>query len=192
MTTHCPEELLPKVCEFLNYPYTEEGIIFSNWGPEGLSWNWNEDHTKRVHTDWVLHNPDNTTSVMHNVCRMTYWPRAQLSEMECNPNIVKDEIVTELRLCYHREDYMQHDYTLSRAVDMLLDVDEVSERDGILVDVESYVSENMFNFIRGDLDIDANWDNYVKTLERYKLGRAIELEQMAYDRYVQRVEEASK
>lgn len=44
----------------------------------------------------------------------------------------------------------------------------------------------------GDLDIDADWDNYVKTLERYKLGRAIELEQMAYDRYVQRVEEASK
>ena len=192
VTTNCPEELLPKVCEFLNYPYTEEGMIFSNWGPEGLSWNWNEDHTKRVHSDWVLHNPDNTTSVMHNVCRMTYWPRAQMNELECNPNIAKDEIITDMRQRYHGEDYMQHDYTLPRAVDMLLDVDEVSERDGILVDVEAYVSENMFNFIRGDLDIDADWDNYVKTLERYKLSRAIELEQTAYDRYLERIAEASK
>ena len=56
-----------------------------------------------------------------------------------------------------------------------------------MVDVESYVKEMMFKFIQGDADIEAEWDNYLKTLERYKLNEAIDITQGAYDRYVERL-----
>jgi len=38
ITTALYEEYIPLVCQFLDFCYSEEGQIYSNWGPEGLSW----------------------------------------------------------------------------------------------------------------------------------------------------------
>ena len=184
VTTHCDESLLPVVCQFLNYGYTEDGIIFANYGPLGISTYVKDDGTI-WYTDWVINNPDNETSVMHNVSRLHYWPRAALSDATCNPNVRRDEIVLELRTRFTVNPNYNHDYLLSTAV--TLTSEETADRADIMVDVESYVKEMMYKFIQGDADIEAEWDNYLKTLERYKLNEAIEITQGAYDRYAARL-----
>ncbi|MBO4377567.1 MAG: extracellular solute-binding protein [Clostridia bacterium] len=184
VTKHCDESLLPVVCQFMNYCYSEEGLVFSNWGPEGMTWEYNSEG-KRQHTDWVLNNPTHPTSIMHNVCRLHYWPHAQLSDLTCSANIIKDPVITEMRGRYAQAEYFQTDYYIPSAV--TLTAEEAEERDSILVDIEAYVSEMMYKFIQGDADIEAEWENYCKTLEHYRLNDAIQLEQDAYDRYVARL-----
>ncbi len=184
VTTKCDESLLPVICQFMNYCYTEDGILFSNYGPLDISTYIKEDGTI-WYTDWVINNPDNETSVMHNVSRLHYWSRAALSDATCNPNVRRDEVVLELRTRFTDNPNFNHDYLLSSAVS--LTVDENADRSDIMVNVESYVSEMMYKFIQGDVDIDAEWENYLKTLKQFKLDEAIEITQQAYDRYAERL-----
>ena len=94
-------------------------------------------------------------------------------------------MITEMRGRYAQAEYFQTDYYIPSAV--TLTAEEAEERDSILVDIEAYVSEMMYKFIQGDADIEAEWENYCKTLEHYRLNDAIQLEQDAYDRYVARL-----
>ena len=184
-TRHMDESLLPVFCQFMNYFYTDSGLITANYGPEGVSWDYDENGNIK-HNDWVMNNPDNTTSVMHNVCRFNYWPHAKLSGLKCNPNIIKDPVITELRGRYRGvNEYFNTDYILPYAVS--LTADEASDRDSIMTDVEAFVMEWTYKFIDGTADLDADWDSYVKELEHYKLGKAISITQDAYNRYLERL-----
>lgn len=182
ITTAVDEELLPVICQFMNYAYTDEGGIFTSWGPEGISWDWVDG--ERKHNDWVLNNPDSTTSVMHNVCRLNYWPRAKYPDAVCNPNVIKNEEVTELRKLYTWMDNFTTDWYISKAV--MLTADEGVKRDRLMTDIDTYVNEMMYKFIRGEVDIDAEWENYCKKLVTLGLDEAVEITQDAYDRYLSR------
>ena len=52
--------------------------------------------------------------------------------------------------------------------------------------VDTYVSEMSLKFIRGEADLETGWDAYVQQLAAYKLSRAVEITQGAYDRYLSR------
>ena len=61
-------------------------------------------------------------------------------------------------------------------------VDENNQLLTIVTEVLNAVSEYRVRFITGDLDIDAEWDNYVANIESLGLNKWIELYQTAYDR----------
>ena len=46
----------------------------------------------------------------------------------------------------------------------------------------SYHNESWVKFITGDLDVDADWDEYVATLERMGPERMLEIAQKVFDR----------
>jgi putative aldouronate transport system substrate-binding protein len=58
------------------------------------------------------------------------------------------------------------------------DVDEVAT---LKTDVNDYIKESTARFITGDLDIESDWDRYLKNFENLGLTRFIELMQKAYD-----------
>ena len=182
VTTAVDEKLLPVICQFMDYCYTADGAIFSCWGPEGISWDWVDG--ERKHNDWVLNNPNNTTSVMHNVCRLNYWPRMKYADATCNPNVIKDEVVREMRTRYTIMDNYQTDWYIPAGVSYT--AEEAADRDKIMTDVNTHVNEMMYKFIKSEADIDADWDNYSKTLEKFDLSEALDIVQTAYDRYMSR------
>ena len=182
ITTSCDEKLIPAICKFMNYCYTEEGAVFSCWGPEGISWDGYDEKGERKFTDWVVNNPTYTTSVMHNVCRLNYWPRAKYMDATCNPNVVKDPIVREMRRRYTVMDNYQTDWYIPAAVKYT--VEETEDRSEIMTNVETFTKESMFKFIKGDLSVETDWDDYVKTLANFKLDKAVEITQTAYNRYL--------
>ena len=61
---------------------------------------------------------------------------------------------------------------------------ETSERAIIVTDITNYFGNMVAQFVTGQLDIDAEWDNYLKKLDDMGLPRLLEIEQAAYDRYV--------
>ena len=61
---------------------------------------------------------------------------------------------------------------------------ESAERAIIVTDITNYFGNMVAQFVTGQLDIDAEWDNYLKKLDDMGLPRLLEIEQAAYDRYV--------
>ena len=56
ITTSCPEEQLITAIKFLNYGYSEEGIMYHNFGTEGVSYTIDEEGNAQW-TDVVLNDP---------------------------------------------------------------------------------------------------------------------------------------
>lgn len=62
--------------------------------------------------------------------------------------------------------------------------EEVEERGPVYKDITTYLKQARAQFITGELDLDKDWETYVNTLNQMNLGRLLEIEQAAYDRYV--------
>ena len=60
--------------------------------------------------------------------------------------------------------------------------DETDEYQALRTEILAYHNESWVKFITGDLDVDANWDEYVGTLERMGLERMLEIAQKVFDR----------
>lgn len=60
--------------------------------------------------------------------------------------------------------------------------DEASTVAALASDIEKYVTESRDRFIAGDLDIDADWDGYLKNLQQMGLDDYLEIQTAAHDR----------
>lgn len=60
--------------------------------------------------------------------------------------------------------------------------EELERRNTLTTDVIIYIEQAFGQFVVGELDIDTEWDSYLKTLERIGLSELLEIEQAAYDR----------
>ncbi len=61
--------------------------------------------------------------------------------------------------------------------------EEATERSGLYTDISAYLQQMKAKFITGELDIDAEWDNYVAKTKEIGVDRILEIEQAAYSRY---------
>ena len=58
---------------------------------------------------------------------------------------------------------------------------------GIMSDVNTYMEENVIKFIVGEKELnDANWNEYVQTVEQMNVASAMDCIQAAVDRYEDR------
>lgn len=63
---------------------------------------------------------------------------------------------------------------------VIYDESVLDERNSLIADLTLYVSNMQGQFITGVTDIDAGWDEYIKTLNEMGLPRLLEIEQEAY------------
>lgn len=62
--------------------------------------------------------------------------------------------------------------------------EELQERATLYTDIRNYLITAKAQFITGEKDIDASWDAHIKTLNEMGLERLLEIDQAAYDRYL--------
>lgn len=177
ITDNCPEEKYEAICRYYDFMYTEEGIRLGNYGIEGVSYYINADGLETF-TELMLHNPDGYTTV-------------QMMGVYCRNHSSGYTGIQEYN--YLRNYYMAN-YAASVASDIwsavpetsaprTLDAanyytaDEAEEITVIKTDVDTYFKEMRAKFIYGELDVndDAVWADYVKTMENYGLGRWTEI-----------------
>jgi putative aldouronate transport system substrate-binding protein len=60
--------------------------------------------------------------------------------------------------------------------------EEIEEMSLIKMTVMDYCNESIIRFVTGDLNIDRDWDNYIRQLKNVGLDRYLELLQSAYDK----------
>ena len=181
ITSTCEDPIT--AVKLLNYLYTDEGMILTNYGIEGVSYTKDENGNIK-YTDLVVKNPNYGTAVTHQLYRIHWAPNRKLADTTCNPNVTKRDDIVEGRLRYTQmTDTFNGDYKLPAGV--ALTTDENSERSSIMSNVNTYISEMRLKFITGAEPLDdASWANYIAKLKGMGLDRAIEITQNAYDRYL--------
>ena len=163
----------------LDYQFTEEGTIAGQYGKEGTSFTFDENGHP-FHTDLIINNPDSTIS--SSTAQELYM---------CNNVFGGKLIERETDVCddikKHHLDVWQEwgDWNLEGTLSYS-SLDS-AERAGLMTDCYTYVQEFYAKVIMGDIELnDATWNEYVETLNGYKIDRITELTQQAYDRYLQR------
>ena len=66
---------------------------------------------------------------------------------------------------------------------MTLTEDENEVYTDYWTEIDSYIAEKTAKYITGELDVEADWDTFVKDLENLHLQDVIDAYQSAYDRF---------
>lgn len=176
ITTACENyELAMKWCDFW---YTQDGVLLANYGIEGESFEFDEDGMPYI-TELVTNNPDGLslmdTQFMYttdSVCRINDITKSRSTYTEAG-QAARD--VWD----YNRDD--ANTYPSSAA----LTADEADEHSAIYSDINTYLQENIAQFITGAKSMD-QWDAFVEELYNMGIEDCIALKQDAYDRYLAR------
>jgi putative aldouronate transport system substrate-binding protein len=177
ITTSCKN--VEAAAHLLDYNYGQEGLLLANFGIEGVSYEMVDGEP--IFTDLVLNNPDgkSITDVM------SVYIRAHLS----GP-FVQDarELMQYYQLDEQRDAmtyWTQTDMGLYKMPPVTPVTEESEEIAQIINNVKTYNEEMEAKFIAGLTPL-SEFDAYIEQLKTFKLERAIEIYQEAYDRYMSR------
>lgn len=172
ITTSCEEPEL--ALQWLNYFFTEEGVLLCNYGEEGISYEFGADGTPEF-TDLILHNEDPELQ-FGNVTRL-YLLDEVLPTVYDQTRELAAYSEKEQEAISVWSDTKEARYTMPSVT---ISTEENEELSQILVDVETYASECIIKFIIGDLDL-GEWDRFVSTMKDLGIERCIEIYQEALD-----------
>ena len=164
---------------FLDWNYTEEGHNLNNFGIEGITYNWVNGYPQ--FTDYIFNHPQG-------------WPPSQ-AFMPYALAADSGPLIQDIR---YFEQYMDlpeqaealRIWAIPNIFRFMLppvtpSPTESTEFAQIMQAVNTYVQEMEFRFILGTEPL-TNWNNYVETINRMGINRAVELRQIALDRYNRR------
>lgn len=179
ITTNCTEEQLKVALAILNWGYTEEGMIYWNYGEEGVSFEYDENghpqftdmivnhelgesEARRIYTGAVTIVPASA-----QIWTKRYDPRSQetvdCTMMFCSNNISADYRVPTLT---YSDDVKQ-------------------ERNDLYNAIKSYVDEMALKFVTGEESLD-NYDEYEEQLKKLGVERLFEIMTEAYQDWAKR------
>lgn len=164
-----------RIVSMLDYLYTDEGFMLSNYGVEGETYNIVDG--KPVYTDKMIANeegvPMNIAFVKYAFSHGSFlrdWHR-------------EDSLFSEISIdaCKTWQDSADADYMLPAG--MSLTAKEGDDYAKIISDIETFVNESRMDFILGSVSLD-EFDAYVAQVESMGLEDALALQQAALDRYL--------
>ena len=180
ITSGCAENEIIAACKLLNYGFTQEGILYWNYGTEGVSYTINEEG-KPVFTDAILkHQLGATEALKQYTGAWSAGVTVQQLDMVYQKNA--PEAVEAV------QKWMKNSVSRERRVPSLLF--EESERD-ILTDLESkvdtYIEEMALKFVTGQESLsDKNWESYKKQVKDYGEDKMMKYYREAYKEHTER------
>lgn len=188
------------ICRLIDYLFTDEGYLFFSFGVEGKSY---------VLEDDGFGNMVPNDSALFDASKVPYENKSQ---WKWQANVImgagtafkrhpRDMFITnatdaELEKAINGDVLSYIDYALNeRSVRQTCDEyvytmpslvytdTEAGSRAALKTDLETYIKTMKAQFIRGEVDVDSEWDNFVKKLDEIGLKDFLSIEQAAYDRY---------
>ena len=182
ITNNLPEELMPVAVRWLDNFYTETSALVSVQGTEGTHWRFAEPGEVGIHGGQAL------------------WARLHLLDagqvdnvtfFQANPNfrdnnfrlgeVANRDIVEQETLLFDMT-VIQEPFRMSRDRIMpvvIFDEAQSAEISDLSVSLNAHVNESIARFIVGDLDIESDWDWFIRELDVMGLGRFLQLQQQA-------------
>ena len=188
--TEYPEAL----ARFIDYFYTEEGMLSATKGYDGVTFDMVQDDLLGSEVP-EMRIPDGYTSgeefrykgaILNEALNLVEKNIDRQAMFESDREVLeKPEFVEKYGWAARVIDaFKSDDVTGVEAYPVVsYTSDEVEERGAVYKDITTYLKQARAQFITGELDLDKDWDTYVNTLNQMNLGRLLEIEQAAYDRY---------
>lgn len=190
------------ICRLIDYPFSDEGQIFFQYGVEGQGFNYTTDSMGNKIPDttyaglWDSTKYDDASKwhvqeiEIGNALQMLVTSTAnKLIDAASDDELQKmidDEkhTYTQAALC---EQAIRRD-TTEKAVSMpfLVYTSEESEKRATLAtDIKNELTLAHGEFIRGerDIDDDATWENFKKSIDKLGIAELLAIDQAAYDRF---------
>ena len=177
ISTQCSD---PKLAiQYMDYLFSEEGHMLANYGIEGQTYT--IENGEPQFTDLILNNPQGFD---WQLCQSLY----------INPGFpclidlsVQEMTYTEAQKAAVPtwvDAYDSADETVPNERWLSYTPEESQHKADLQSDIETYQTEMRLKFITGQLDIDAEWDNYCTALEGMGIHTMEEINQAAVDRYL--------
>jgi len=167
--------------EYMNWLYTEDGILVSNYGIEGDAFEYDENG-KPQYTDIIMNAegmPPFVATFLHtSLVGTPYYNTTERKIASFSTEAEKECI-----------DVWATGRTGESIYQGKMNMTESAEYNQIAGDIITASSEQALRFITGDRSLD-EYDTFLADMEAMGLGRLIELKQAAYDRYLESLEEA--
>ncbi len=176
ITTSCSEEELITALKLLNYGYTEEGMMYWNFGTEGVSYTLNADGEPEW-TDLVLNDPDGMTQGMEKYSgtsgigiSVQMARLVQLKNVEAAANAVWEWI--------DNTDAAKH-----RLAGTAYTIDEETTYNDKYAALSTHINEYALKFVVGEESLD-NFDAFIEELNALGLQEVKAIQQAAYERFM--------
>ena len=186
------------IAKFVDYLHTPEGSLSTRNGYPGVTFDWIEvdgykiaDHAAKAKEAGLDNNEYRSKVLALGALSGCSFAEGTIYDMLNNIDL--KELTDTNSACWEastvnavRAEGVRRSTTVLKDVyPTLFYTDaENSERAIIVTDITNYFGNMVAQFVTGQSDIDAEWDNYLKKLDDMGLPRLLEIEQAAYDRYV--------
>ena len=179
ISTQCEE--IELAARLLDYAYSEKGYMLYNFGKEGESYQMIDGIP--TYTEMIT-NPDVNGGKPMGQMIAKYARASYSAPMIQSENYMKQyaKLDVQKQAIDTWSDTKQTEYALPY---VLMTAEENSEYSAIMADINTYRQEELYKFITGTESLDRLSD-YFTTLKNMKIERAIEINQTAYERYLER------
>lgn len=179
ISTNCKYPEL--AAKFLDYAYSEEGRIFFNFGTEGVSFNWEDGYPK--YTNLIMNNPDGMSVSQ----AMAVYIRGSRS----GPFIQDPRYLEQYYALDQQKEALKNWLTSfdasykTKLPSFTFSAEESAEYANIMNEIDKYKNETSVEFIFGVKPL-SEYDEFITNIKKMNIDRAIEIQQNAYTRYMNR------
>ena len=181
ITTAC-DDYIP-LLQLVNWLYSEEGQFMYNWGEEGVSFEYGPDGEPHW-TDLIINNPDGLSYMFATYKyasgqATTFFPG--VFDMEKG---FYDPKPGQLEALDTLSELTDGAWIIDRGVQIPLELQ--TEYASLTTEMSTYADGEILKFILGDRDL-STYDDFLSTVESMGLDRMTEIQQIAYDTYMERL-----
>lgn len=168
-----------------DFMYSLDSTIRNVFGEENVDWAWAEEGMIGIDGGPALYDNINQWGEGN---QNQSWQQAAIqyrtSEFRLGQN-AEGDYVEPLLYKASNENMLPYAPSIDQLIPpLVLSEDQARELADLRLAIETYVDEMKVNFVVGNMDVDAEWDNYIATLESLGLPRMLEIFQEAYDAQV--------
>ena len=187
LTNKASKEAQNQAIKMLDYLFTEEGQLRSNYGIEGVAWRKPQDgdvalnkDVKPIFTKFRAsrkYKPRNDTGLIQTFSARDIPRWFGSRDGHLCPNRLRAPTAGKRRYLY--DGHQPKEIFPYNAV--WIDPSVVDEAAMLQKNIKDYIEQNTLQFIMGSKDLNKDWDAYVAGLEKLNPKRYLEIMQKAYD-----------
>lgn len=169
---------LETVARWLDYIYSEEGQLLANYGVEDLSFVYDAGGTPQF-TELITNNPDGLS--IDSALYVYALPNNLVGLMQSGRTDGANNALQQEALALWNEPDASYLYP-TRAT---MTDDENEEFSLLYADIETYISENVVKFIKGERSM-SEWNAFAASFDEMNINRCVEIKQAVLERYISR------
>lgn len=183
ISTNCDPSKYEALCKMVEYCFSDEGDLLTNWGLEGDAFVYDEEGNPQW-TDKITNDPGGrpfifTSSFYAGGVGSVYFPNVvDMSKTFYAFTDDEWEAMDIFKTSYATEGW----YIPSWAT---MTLEENEEYANYQTEMETYTESMLLQFVCGELDIDANWDQFLDTVHSMNYDRMYEMQYEVYRRAVE-------